>query len=70
MGEYVRHAIFEVSDCLAIGVEFACSIPLSVEVFIAFESIIAVDGDEELDAVAMRFHHKFVETVEHCVVPC
>jgi hypothetical protein len=69
MGKDMGNAIFEVGDGIAVGVEIASTVPLSIEIAITFEGVVAVDRNEELDAVAMRFHHEFIEATQNGVVP-
>lgn len=65
----MRDSILEVLDCVGIGVEIASTIPLSVEVSITLEGVVAVDRDHKLNAVVVGFDHKLVETVEDGVIP-
>lgn len=66
---HVRDAVLVVADCFRVAVEVVDAVRLPVEVSLAFERVVAVEGDDEFDAVASRVEHEVVEAVEDFVVP-
>jgi hypothetical protein len=42
---------------------------LSIEVSVALQSVVAVEGDDKFDAVASCIVHEVIEEVENFVVP-
>jgi hypothetical protein len=72
VGVHVSHdmgdAVLVVAQSLGVGVEVADTVVLSVKVSVAFESVVAVERNDELDAVAMGVVHEVVQLVEDAVV--
>ena len=66
---HVGDAVFVVADRFGVAVEVVDAVRLPVEVSLAFERVVAVEGDDEFDAVASRVEHEVVEAVEDFVVP-
>ena len=66
---YVGDAVFVVADCFGVAVEVVDAVRLPVEVSLVFERVVAVEGDDEFDAVASRVEHEVIEAVEDFVVP-
>ena len=69
VSKHMVNAVLELGNRIFVCVEVSSAIPLPVEVFFALQRIVAVDGNQKLDAVAMCFDHEFIETVEDSVVP-
>lgn len=69
MRKHVRNALLKVPDCLAVGVEVARAVPLAVEIALALERIVAVQRDQQLDAVLVRLHHDLIQALQDRVVP-
>ena len=69
---HVRHdmsdAVLVVAQSLCVCVEVTNTVVFSVKVSVAFESVVAVERNDEFDAVAFGVVHKVVETVEDGVV--
>ena len=69
---HVRHdmgdAVLVVVQSLGVCVEVAGAVVLSIEVPVALEGVVAVERNDEFDAVAFGVVHKVVETVEDGVV--
>ena len=65
----MSNAVLKVPNGIGVGVEVSSTIPLPVEIFVALESVIAVDRDEKLDAIAVRLDHELVKAVQHSVIP-
>lgn len=69
---HVRHDVSDtvlvVGESLLIGVEIAGAVVLSVKVSVAFEGVVAVEGNDEFDPVAFGVVHEVVQTVEDGVV--
>lgn len=63
VGENMGNPLLEISDCIAIGVEITGAIPLPIKVVRSLESIVAVNGDEKLDAIAVRLNHEGIQAV-------
>ncbi|KAI6762523.1 hypothetical protein HG530_008503 [Fusarium avenaceum] len=59
----MSNSLLELFNGLGIGIEVAGTVPLAVEVFVTLKSIIAVDGDKELDAIVMGLCHEVVKPV-------
>lgn len=70
MGKNMGNPLLEISNGIAIGVEITSTIPLSIEVIRSLESIVAVDGDEKLDAITVRLDHEGIQAVQHGIIPC
>jgi hypothetical protein len=72
VGVHVSHdmgdAVLVVAQSLCVGVEVADTVVLSVKVSVAFEGVVAVERNDELDAVAMGVVHEVVQFVEDGVV--
>lgn len=66
---HVGDAVFVVTDCFGVAVEVVDAVRLPVEVSLVFERVVAVEGDDDFDAVASRVEHQVVEAVEDFVVP-
>ena len=66
---YVGDAVFVVADCFGVAVEVVDAVCLPVEVSFAFEGIVAMEGDDDFDAVASCIEHEVIEAVEDFVVP-
>lgn len=66
---HVGDAVFVVPDGIRVAVEVASTVPLSVEISVVLEGVVAVEGDDEFDAVATCVEHEVVEAVEDFVVP-
>lgn len=69
MGHDVSDAIFVVTDCFRATVKIAGTIILPVEVPFAFESIVAMERDDELDAITFGIVHDIVQSVKDFIVP-
>lgn len=69
MSKNMRNTLLEVLNGIAIGVKVTGTIPLPVEVLRTFQGVVAVDGDEKLDTIAVCLHHEGVETVQHSIIP-
>jgi hypothetical protein len=61
-------AVLVVVQSLGVCVEVAGAVVLSIEVPVGLEGIVAVERNDEFDAVAFGVVHKVVETVEDGVV--
>jgi hypothetical protein len=61
-------AVLVVAQGLCVGVEIANAVVLSVKVSVAFESVVAVERDDELDAIAFGVVHEVIQTVEDGIV--
>jgi hypothetical protein len=66
---HVGDAVLVVPDCVGVAVEVAGAVPLSVEVSLVLQGVVAVEGDYQFDAVASRVEHEVVQAVEDFVVP-
>jgi hypothetical protein len=64
----MSNAVFELADSVRVGVEVTCPIPLPVKVTVGLEGVVAVNGDEKLDALGLSFHHELVQAVQYGVV--
>lgn len=69
VSENMRNTLLEVLNGIAIGVKVTGTIPLPVEVVRSFQGVVAVDGDEKLDTIAVCLHHEDVEAVQHSIIP-
>lgn len=73
VGVNMRHdignAIFVVANGFRAAVKIACAILLPVEISLVFQSVVAVERDNELDAVAFGIVHEVVQPVEDLIVP-
>ena len=69
---HMRHdmgdAVLVIGKSLRVRVEVTDAVELSVEVPVALESVVAVEGDDEFDAVAFGAVHEVIQTVEDGVV--
>jgi hypothetical protein len=65
----VANAVFVMTDCFRAAVEIAGAVVLSIEVFFPFEGVVAVERDDELDAVSSRFVHEIIKAVQNFIVP-
>jgi hypothetical protein len=63
VGKDMGDTILELADGIRVLVEVSSAVVLSVEVPVSLKGVIAVDRDRELDAVAVRLHHKVVKTI-------
>jgi hypothetical protein len=66
---HVSDAVFVVADGIGVAVEVAGAVPLSVEVSLVLQGVVAVEGDDEFYPVAACIVHEVVEAVEDFVVP-
>lgn len=69
MGQHMGNAVLEVGDSMGIGVEVSGAVPLAVKVRVGRQRIVAMDRDQQLDAVLVRLVHDVVEAVEDGVIP-
>lgn len=69
MGENMGNPLLEVRNGISICVEITGTIPLPIKVVRSLESIVAVNGDEKLDAIAVRLYHEGIQAVEHGIIP-
>jgi hypothetical protein len=69
----VRHdmsdAIFVVANCFGAAVEIAGAVILAVEILLAFQSVVAVERDDDLDAVTFGIVHEVIQSVEDLIIP-
>jgi hypothetical protein len=72
VGVHVRHdmsdAVLVVAQSLRVGVKVADTVVFPVEVSVALEGVVAVEGDDEFDPVAFGIVHEVVQAVEDGVV--
>ena len=69
MAEYVSDPRLEVGDGIAVGIEISGSVPLPVKVAAALQGVVAVDGDQEFDAVTVGLYHETIQAFEDRVIP-
>ncbi len=67
MGQDVSNALFEVVDGVVIGVEGAGAIPFTIEITVALQYVVAMNGNQELDTVLMSVVHNIVETIQNLI---
>jgi len=65
----VGDTVFVVANGFRATVEVTSTVVLSVEVPLAFQSIVAVERDDELDAIPLRVVHDVVQAVQDFIVP-
>ena len=69
---HVRHdmsdAVLVVAQSLCVCVEVTNTVVFSVKVSVAFESVVAVERNDEFDPVAFGVAHEVVQAVEDGVV--
>ena len=65
----MRNAIFVVAYRFGAAVKVTGAVVLPVEVFLSFQGVVAVERDDELDAIAPRVVHEVIESVEDFIVP-
>jgi hypothetical protein len=65
----VGNPVSVVTDCFRAAIKVASAVVLPVEVSFLFKSIVAVEGDDELNAIASRVVHEVVESVQDFIVP-
>jgi hypothetical protein len=68
MCKNMSDTVFELADRVGVRVEVASAVVFPVKVTVAFQGVIAMDRDLELDTVALSFDHKLVQTVQDRVV--
>lgn len=66
---HVGDAVFVVADRFGVAVEVVDAVRLAVEVSLVFEGVVAVERDDDFDAVASRAEHEVIEAIEDFVVP-
>lgn len=69
VGKNMGNPLLEVLNCIAVSVEVAGTIPLPIEVIRGLKSIVAMDGDEKLNTIAVRLHHEVIQAVQHGIIP-
>lgn len=67
MGQDVSNALFEVVDGIVIGVEGAGAIPFTIEITVALQYVVAMNGNQELNTVLMSVVHNIVETIQNLI---
>jgi hypothetical protein len=69
----VRHnmgdAILVVANSFGAAVKVAGAVILAIEILLPFQSVVAVERDDELDTVALGIVHEIIQSVEHLIVP-
>ena len=65
----VGNPVFKVFDGFGVGVEVASAVPIPIKILVTFKSVVAVNRNQKLDAIAVCLDHELVETVQHSVVP-
>jgi hypothetical protein len=69
----VRHnmcdAILVVANSFGAAVKVASAVIHAIEILLTFQSVVAVERDDELDAIALGIVHEVVQSVEHLIVP-
>lgn len=66
---HVGDAVFVVADRFGVAVEVVDAVRLAVEVSLVFKGVVAVEGDDDFDAVTSRVEHEVIEAIEDFVVP-
>lgn len=64
----MSHTIFVVADSLGICVEITSPIVLSEEVPVISESVVTMEGDDELNIIVSGTVHEVVQPIQHLVV--
>lgn len=59
----MSNSLLELGNGLGIGIKVTSAVILAIKVTVALQSIVAVDGDKQLDAVAMGLCHEIVKPV-------
>lgn len=67
MGHDVSDALFEVVNGVVIGVEGAGAIPFTIEITMALQYVVAMNGNQELDTVLMSVVHHIIETIQNLI---
>jgi hypothetical protein len=65
----ISNSVFVVTNGFRAAVKVTGTIVLPVEVFLSFQGVIAVERDDELDAIASRSVHEVIESIEDFIVP-
>jgi hypothetical protein len=62
-------AILVVANSFGAAVKVAGAVIHAIEILLTFQSVVAVERDDELDAIALGIVHEVVQSVEHLIVP-
>jgi hypothetical protein len=62
------NTVLELIDGIRVRIEITSTVGFPVEVLVSLKGVVAMDRDGKLDAVAMRFDHKLVKTIQDSVV--
>jgi hypothetical protein len=67
MSHDVSDALFEVVDGVVVGVEVTGAIPLTIEITMCLQYIVAMNGNQELDTVLMSVVHHIIKTIQNFI---
>ena len=69
MRHYIGNAVFVMANGFRAAVKLANAIILPVEIPLVFQRVVAMERDDELDAIAFGIIHEVIQSVEDLIVP-
>lgn len=69
MRQDMGNTVLKVPHGVAVGVKVARPIPIAVEIAVSLESVVAVNRNHQLDAMAGCLDHEAIQALQHSIVP-